>query len=182
MNAQTATTTRPGPSRIGEIERLLRIYLVDHDGASSGGVRLANRSRKSNKHTIYASPLATLATEIREDQAELRRILESLRIVPSKTKRAAAWAGATLGGFKPNGQILGYSPLSRVVELEALTSAVAAKLRLWTTLGDLAKVDRRLDETKLAELQKRARSQLDSLAELHCKAADDAFATGQGRP
>ena len=78
-----------------------------------------------------------------------------------------------------NGHLFSYSPLSRVLELEALSSAVMAKLSLWITLGDRSTADRRLDESKLLTLQRRARSQLDSLAELHRTAAEIAFAMAQ---
>src|SRR5882672_5292255 len=100
MNTRTEQKLQPMPSRNDEGDRLLRIYLTDHDGASSGGVQLVRRCRKANRDTVFAPGLATLDTEIREDQGELRQILQRLGVTPSRTKRAAAWSGATLGRVK----------------------------------------------------------------------------------
>lgn len=161
--------------RSGEGDRLLRIYLRDHEGASCGGIQLVQRCHRANETTFFGPALATLDAEIRDDQEDLRQILHNLHVTPSRAKRVAAWIGATIGRAKPNGRLFRYSPLSRVLELEALSAAVTAKLSLWITLGDLGKLDPRLDEAKLADLQHRARAQLASLGELHRMAADVAF-------
>jgi len=163
--------------QMDEPRRLLRLYLKDHDGASAGGLGLLRRSTRSNEHTIFGPPLADLHSEIRSDQDALRQILRQLRIEPSAVKRTAAWCASAIGRVVPNGHLLTYSPLSRVLELEALSAAVTAKLCLWVALGDLAISDQHLDEQVLANLQRRARAQLDSLASLHRMAADLAFAT-----
>ena len=39
--------------------------------------------------------------------------------VGSRAKDGAAWVAEKLGRLKTNGQLTGYSPLSRLVELEA---------------------------------------------------------------
>ena len=50
-----------------------------------------------------------------------------------------------LGRLKPNGQILGYSPLSRLVELETLALGITGKRSLWEALLGVADEDARLD-------------------------------------
>ena len=47
----------------------------------------------------------------------------------SKTKEAVAWVGEKIGRLKLNGQLRGYSPLSRVLELEALAVGVSGSWR-----------------------------------------------------
>lgn len=165
-----------GPmQRPDDAASLLALYLRDHDGASAGGVRLVERCRHSNAGTSFAAPLADLAVEITQDQAQLRGIMHDLDITPSRVKRTAAWVAANLGELVPNGRLVAYSPLSRVLELEALSSAVMAKLRLWHALGELASRDGRLEQTALEGLHERGVAQMDTLAALHAMAVDLAF-------
>ena len=77
---------------------------------------------------------------------------------------------------------LQYSPLSRVVEIEALSAAVMAKSRLWEALADLSRTAGQLDESTIARLQQRARTQLEALAEMHRAATEIAFAHDDGPP
>jgi hypothetical protein len=70
-----------------ETDRLFRLYLCDHDGASAAGVRLVQRSHRSNVGTAFEAGLAELETNIREDQAELSAILKKMHISPSRTER-----------------------------------------------------------------------------------------------
>jgi hypothetical protein len=44
------------------------------------------------------------------------------------------WGAEKAGRLKLNGELLGYSPLSRLEELEALSLGVEGKLALWTAL------------------------------------------------
>ena len=49
------------------------------------------------------------------------------------------------GRLKPNGQLTGYSPLSRLVELEGLSLGITGKLGLWRALLGLVPGEPRLD-------------------------------------
>jgi hypothetical protein len=55
---------------------------------------------------------------------------------------------------------------------------VHAKLGLWDSLSELAKVDDRLDVEEIAGLQASAEKQLDRLRETHSAAAHEAFVEG----
>jgi hypothetical protein len=63
------------------------------------------------------------------------------------------------------------SPLTDVGELEALSLAVTAKLRLWQTLGAIAPRQPDLAVVDLDELRARATDQLQRLERLHHEAA-----------
>jgi hypothetical protein len=91
-------------------------------------------------------------------------------------KMAAAWSAEKLGRLKLNGRILGYSPLSRVVEIEALTLGVTGRILLWEALAATEPVAAQLHEVDLDELIRRARSQLRRLRRLRVEAAGEAFA------
>ena len=69
------------------------------------------------------------------------------------------WAGEKVGRLKPNGQIRGYSPLSRFLELETLSVGISGKLALWRSLQQLPEVAERLPGIDLAELVERAERQ-----------------------
>ena len=59
----------------------------------------------------------------------------------STLKTAGAKVAEKIGRLKPNDQLTGYSPLSRVLELEGLRSGVQGKLGLWDSLAQIAPHD-----------------------------------------
>jgi hypothetical protein len=117
-----------------------------------------------------------LAGEIEEDRASLLSIMESLGIGVDRAKVIAGWAAEKLGRLKLNGRLLGYSPLSRVMELEVLTLGVRGKLALWRALDQIAPGNPSLDRDQLSRLMERASSQAQELEGLRELAVADAFA------
>jgi hypothetical protein len=92
--------------------------------------------------------------------------MESLGVGRDRFKPAGAWVAEKLGRLKPNGQLRGYSPLSRLIELEGLYMGISGKARLWkvleSTVGD------RLPEAGFAALAERAdrqRAEVEALEE-----------------
>jgi len=159
----------------GDQLSLLRIYLRDHEAAGVGGLQLFRRCCKANRGTPYAAELQRLTDEIRSDLDALQRICRLFVVDYSRLGRAAAYAGATLGRIKMNGRVFKYSPLSRVLELEALSGGVMTKLRLWESLLRLSDVDKRLDAEGLSRHVSEAIDQLDALRRLHDRAAEEAL-------
>ena len=94
--------------------------------------------------------------------------MKELGVARSRIKPAIGWLREKLGRLKPNGQLRGYSPLSRVVELELLLLGITGKLRLWALLDEL--VGDRLDADFVA-LAKRAEAQRAKVEDLQVKAA-----------
>jgi len=87
----------------------------------------------------------------------------------SKLKPLGALLAERLGRLKLNGRLWGYSPLSRLDELEALQLGVTGKRRLWRALEHTRSGELRgFDFGALAE---RATEQLVRLEALHLKAA-----------
>jgi hypothetical protein len=147
---------------------LLAIYLNDHLAGSVAGVETARRARASNEGTEFGAPLAALGAEIESDRETLETVMEELQVTRSRIKPAIGWVGEKLGRLKPNGQLRGYSPLSRVIELELLLLGVSGKLRLWVLLTEL--VGGR-SEADFAALAKRAETQRATVEDLQVKAA-----------
>jgi hypothetical protein len=115
--------------------RYLPIYLNDHLAAATGGVELARRLRSSNRgDPEMGEPLAEICAEIEEDRETLVRLMQRLEIGRDPIKPLLARIAERLGRLKLNGQIRGYSPLSRVLELEILASGIDGKIQLWNAL------------------------------------------------
>ena len=154
--------------------RLLGIYLNDHLAGATGGLELVRRALGNNRGTAYEADLARLAREIDEDRATLERTMERLRIPRSPVKAPLAWALEKVGRLKPNGRLLEYSPLSRVIELELLAGGVETKRALWVTLRTLVQdgVDLGVD---VEELIARARRQRRLIERRRVQAAAEAF-------
>jgi hypothetical protein len=147
---------------------LLAIYLNDHLAGSTGGVELARRTRASNEGTEFAEPLATICQEIEADRETLESVMKELEVGRSRLKPPLGWLGEKLARLKPNGQLRGYSPLSRVIELEGLLLGITGKLRLWRLLDEL------LGERTAADfpgLIARAEDQRSRVEELQVRAA-----------
>lgn len=153
----------------------LAIYLTDHLGGSTSGVELAKRTARSNQGTEFGEPLGRIASEIAEDRAALQGIMHDLDVPPDHLKTSVAWAAEKVGRLKPNGQLTGYSPLSRVLEIEVLFSGVNGKLCLWRTLQEVAATEPRLSTSRLEELAARAEAQRETLDDLRGRAAQIAF-------
>jgi hypothetical protein len=150
--------------------RYLPIYLNDHLAGATAGVEIAKRASSENADRPIGETLTRLAREIEEDRDALRSIMEALGVRADPVKTAVAWAGEKAGRLKLNGQLRGYSPLSPLVEVEALLLGVNGKLSLWRTLRELAPHEPRLDAAQLAELEARAERQRGDLDRLRSEA------------
>jgi len=150
-------------------DRLLSTYLNDHLAASLAAVELARRAAASNRGTAVGERLDQLASSLEEDRTALQEVMDRLGIGRDVTKLAAGWVAEKLGRLKLNGQLIGYSPLSRVEELELLTLGVEGKLLLWQALERIGTLE------QSAELINRARSQLQVLRRLRLEAVELAF-------
>lgn len=154
-------------------DRFLPIYLNDHLAGSVVGVELAKRARANNAGTPLDDILAEVCSEIEADRRVLRELMESLGIAEDRVKPAAAWLSEKVGRLKPNGQLRGYSPLSRVVELEALQIGVSGKRLLWRALGRA--YGNSLDGFDFKALEARAEGQLQKLEACRLEAVTIAF-------
>lgn len=160
------TTGEPG---------LLGIYLNDHLAGATGGTALARRLAGTERGRPGGDVLARLADEIEEDRAALLDMMAALEVPVRRYKTIAAWAAERVARFKPNGYLITRSPLSRVVELEAMRLGVEGKAAGWRTLRVRAEQDPRLDAARLDALIVRARKQIDEFERLRVRAAAEAF-------
>ena len=162
--------------------RQLDIYLNDHLAGATVGVELSRRAANSNRGTPSGEFLQRLHHEIVEDRRTLLAVVRALGVDVSPGKPALAWIAEKAGRLKLNGRLRGYSPLSRLIELEGLETGVAAKRSLWQSLARAFPGDARLEQFDLDQLIDRAEQQLRGTREQRLTAAREALAgDGSGR-
>ncbi len=154
--------------------KLRSIYLDDHWAGAGAGVALAKRLAAENEGTPWHVTLCQIAADIEADQQTLAKLRAA---EPGgggfSFKRVLAQGVERIGRLKLNGRLVGYSPLSRVLELEALMSGVQAKRGLWQALRQSGEFT--VGDVDLSELERRAIEQLDALSGIHEQAARLAF-------
>jgi hypothetical protein len=155
--------------------KLRAIYLNDHLAGAIGGQELAKRSLAQNRDNEFGSFLAELLSEIESDRAMLEKVMARLGVGRDRVKSSAAWAAEKLGRLKLNGQLTGYSPLGRLIELEMLALGVEGKLSLWRSLKQAADAEPRLQEFDLDNLIRRAQAQRRRLERHRLRAARQAL-------
>ena len=148
------------------VGRDLPIYLNDHLAGATVGVELSRRLLADNEEIEALAPtLRRGASEIEADRETLREVLGRLGVSADPFKPRAAWLLERLRRLKPNGHLRGYSPLSRVLELEGLAMGITGKIELWRTLSGLG-LDRRAG-VDLDALAVRAEDQRGAITGLH---------------
>jgi hypothetical protein len=154
--------------------KLLGIYLNDHLAGSVVGGNLARRIARQNEGNEYGRKVAEIARDLDEDQATLRELMERAGVRQKQLRLVIARITELAARLKRNGQLIGYSPLSRVLELEGLTMGITGKLELWRSLeavedgADLGGID-------FASLAARAEDQRERVEELRVNAAQEAL-------
>jgi hypothetical protein len=154
-------------------ERLLGTYLNDHMAGSTLGVELARRARDQNEGTPVGRFLTEIVEQIEEDRDTLEQVMDRVGVGQDKKKQAFVWVGEKLGRLKPNNRLFGYSPLSRVIELEGLSLGIEGKRCLWQALQ--VTNEPRLAEFDFEALIERAARQRSGVEEHRLAAAQTAF-------
>jgi len=154
-------------------DSLLAIYLNDHLAGSTVGVELARRARGANSGSELGQLLDRLGREIEEDRDALGAVMDAVGARRDRLKKAAAWLGEKAGRLKLNGQLTGYSPLSKLIELEGLNLGIEGKSRLWAVLGELS--DPRLSSFDFPALAQRAERQRSELEPFRLAAGRESF-------
>lgn len=159
-------------------EKRLRIYLNDHAAGSLTGYELAKRCLSNNEGTQLGDYLRKFVGELEEERADLSRLIESLGYPEDKVKQGMGWVAEKAGRLKLNGQIRGYSPLSRLYELEGLIIGVTGKRSLWRSVKEYAVTDPRVGVIDVDHLEQQAQAQLEELEKHRLEAAEKAFLEG----
>jgi hypothetical protein len=161
--------------RSSDVSQRLAIYLSDHRAGSVTGVTLARRAAAGNRGNEFGSVLDKIARAIEEDIDSLDDLMDRVGANRDAVKETLAWSAEKMGRLKLNGQVLGYSPLSRLVEVESLSLGVAGKLALWRVVQQVLTGDPRLAGFDIERLIRRAEQQRADLEDCRLRAAKIAF-------
>ncbi|MFE6054933.1 hypothetical protein ACFQ6N_29635 [Kitasatospora sp. NPDC056446] len=157
----------------------LSIYLNDHLTGAFGGAALARRMADTHPDSRRATDLHRLARDVEEDRDDLVRIMNSLAVPVRHYRTWLGLAGERVSRLKPNGTLARRSPLSDLIELEAMRTGVEGKTALWRALRSIADTDPRLDPADLDRLIRRAVDQARTLNGWH-QAISTGILTGDG--
>ena len=152
-------------------DRLLRIYLSDHFAGSAIARSRCSYAAANNRRNEFGAFLERLLGDIDEDRETLRRVMGRIGAKPSPMKVGAGAVLERLSRLKPDGQVRGYSPLTRLLEFETLSIGVEGKRLLWVVLRELGKASlaefdfdalerRAVEQRKGIEQQRRAAARL----------------------
>jgi hypothetical protein len=160
--------------------KLLDIYLDDHAAGAAAGAQRAARLAESETEAASkdAPALEKFAADVAADRDALLAFVETMGTEPSRIKAALASAAEKLGALKLNGRLVERSPLSTIIELEALQMAVRGKRSLWETLRAA------MPQPPVVELDaliRRADDQLDVLQGLHAERVAATFSVERFR-
>lgn len=120
---------------------LLSVYMNDHLAGATGGFHRVRRMSRAYSGTSLGQPLQQLAVELAEERAWLASQAERLGFGVRTYKIIGAAVGEKLARLKPNGRVARNSPLSALLELELLRSALRGKESGWQTLKAYASPD-----------------------------------------
>ncbi|MFD3471068.1 hypothetical protein ACFWWM_32870 [Streptomyces sp. NPDC058682] len=130
---------------------------------------------RTHRGTPAEAPLADLAEEIAEDRDSLRETMTALDVPARWPRVAVSRLAEKAARFKHNGRLVSRSPLSDVLELEAMRLGVEGIASLWRSLGILADTAP-LDPAAVGRLLERTERQATVLKGLRVEAVDRTFA------
>ncbi|AVZ38150.1 MULTISPECIES: hypothetical protein [unclassified Dietzia] len=133
---------------------MLHTYMQDHHAGAAAGVDLFRRVAKDHEDPEIREVVARIGDETEEDLHSLEELMTLAGTAPSALKDLPARAAEKLGQLKPNQRFAQRSPLSDLLELEALTIAVRGKELGFRALLDIG--DPRLPQPTLEALVERA--------------------------
>ncbi|MBL1109784.1 hypothetical protein JK361_35330 [Streptomyces sp. 5-8] len=168
---------RRRPPSHGADMRLLSIYLNDHLAGATAGTQRAGHLARVARGSALGRALGPVATEIAQDRMTLVGIMRDLGVPVHRHKVCAGWVAEKLARLKGNGRLVQRSPLSTVLELEALRLGVEGKAAGWQTLRRLTGENERLDPALLDRLLERARKQQDTVEEWRIRQVEAALRT-----
>ncbi len=159
-------TETPDARPVGVDRGLLSVYLNDHLAGAVAGSHRMRRTADALARTPLGPAMDRVATEVAGEREELRDLLGTLGVTQALPKQVATWLGERVARLKSNGRLVRHSPLTTLLEVEILRSAVTGKLGIWQTLTELAPV-LGIDAGRCRELWEQTERQIATLDEVH---------------
>lgn len=149
---------------------MLHTYMQDHHAGAAAGIDLFRRVAEHHSDPHVREVVSRIGDETVEDVKALEELMTLAGASPSLLKDLPAKASEKLGQIKPNRRFAERSPLSDLVELEALTLAVTGKTLGFKALLDID--DPRLPRPTLEKLVERAEQHGRELEKLRLRCTD----------
>ena len=149
---------------------MLHTYMQDHHAGAAAGIDLFRRVAEDHSDLHVREVVSRIGDETVDDVKALEELMTLAGASPSLLKDLPAKASEKLGQLKPNRRAAERSPLSDLVELEALTLAVTGKKMGFRALLELG--DPRLPAPTLENLFERAEKHARELEELRARCTD----------
>lgn len=155
---------------MGALGHYLRIHLT----GSAGGIELFGRGERmadAQARTVLHDIRAELIVERHQQLRMARRT----GVRPAPLLALGARVGEKVSRLKPNGDPVRRTPLSDLIDLEAMRTAVSGKVAGWEALLCVADHHDGLDPDELMALARQGQRQLEQLSDLHTAAASRAL-------
>lgn len=149
---------------------MLHTYMQDHHAGAAAGIDLLRRVAADHEDAQTRSVVERIGDETVEDLRTLEELMSLVGTSPSVLKDLPAKAAEKFGQLKPNRRVAERSPLSDLVELEALTLAVTGKTLGFKALLDIG--DPRMPKPTLEKLVERAEDHGRDLEKLRLRCTD----------
>lgn len=146
-------------------------HVHTHLAGSAAGIDLFGRSADAQLDPETGALVRDIHRELLDERRRLRRMADDLGVGESNVMTIGARAGERLGRLKPNGSWTQRTPLTDLVELEAMRVAVSGKQAGWEALQSVVDVHEALDRDELEMLAQQAVDQEKRLAGAHRRAA-----------
>ena len=156
------------------MQRSLAIYLRNHYAGAQAGQALFRRAERNQRDRPYGAELTGLRADVEEDARALRQVMRAEGVSPDRPQGLLFQLGERVGRLKPNGSLLRRSPLSDLIEVEAMWDAVRAKAAGWQALSTLP-ASRWRDEVDPRHYYDRAMNQAERLGTIHRTVATRLF-------
>lgn len=151
----------------------LNLYLNGHLAASNAGI---HAFRHAAKHiSAHRTELLDLTSQIADDRRSLCNIMAVLGVKEIKPFTVLGGGVGWMLRMSPSGHIRRRTPLSDLLELEALRSAVSGKLAGWNALRCVAERGSALSVERIDDLIDRANAQIGGIHDIHQTVALSAF-------
>ena len=166
----------PRRSALGATAKNLRTYLNDHLAASVTAIKLLSRLQSLNGQEDLPRFAGEMRLEIEQDQGELKKLMQRLRITKSRTRMATAWFAHQLTDLKMRFDDPRDHRLRRLEMLELVEVGLEGKRALWQALSAASHAAPELRGPDYHQLTNRAQNQHDRIETARLVSARNAFA------
>jgi hypothetical protein len=157
------------------------VYLNDHLGGSTLGVKLAEQIADHAEGTPLAEVMRTLHAEIEQDRKTLVDLMERMDVTRNPVKQATGWLAEAASRVKFSGLSSGDSEHGIFMALESLALGVLGKASLWRALSEVRTQYPVLGSVDLDALLARAEAQYETLERERLAAARRALSAEPAR-